>query len=101
RRGQPQQRHLVRAGAQPLVYRRHVGELQPPAELDAEESEAHVEHLPEAQARPFHRYATVQRSGRRICSLASLRATTISRPPVARSTSPRWRTSRTTTTCIS
>jgi hypothetical protein len=53
-RREPEHRHLVRAGAELLVDRRHVGELQPPSELDAEEAEAHVEHLPEAQTCSLH-----------------------------------------------
>ena len=55
RGGEPEQRHLVGTGAEPLVDGRHVGELQPPAELDAEEAVAHVEQLPEAQPRSHHR----------------------------------------------
>src|SRR3989449_6857417 len=41
--------------SQPLVHGRHVGELQSPAELDAEESEAHVQQLPETEDGFLHR----------------------------------------------
>src|SRR6202022_4606467 len=55
RRGQPEDRHLVRTCSQALVDRRHVGELQSPAELNAEETKAHVEQLPERHLRLLHR----------------------------------------------
>ena len=48
RRGEPQNRNLVGARAQVLIDGAHVGHLQAPAELDAEEAEAHVPDLPEA-----------------------------------------------------
>src|SRR5215831_19099843 len=39
----------MRVGAEILVDRAHVGHLQRPAELNAQEAEAHVPDLPEAQ----------------------------------------------------
>jgi hypothetical protein len=51
RRGEPEPRDVVALGAEPLVDGRHVGELEPPAELDAQEAEVHVEELRLAQAR--------------------------------------------------
>src|SRR5262249_3976730 len=46
--GEPENRNLVRLGAEVLVDGAHVGHLQSPAELDAQEAEAHVPDLPEA-----------------------------------------------------
>jgi len=53
-RGQPEERDLVGAGAQVFVDGAHVRHLQAPAELDAEEPEAHVPDLPEAEPGLFH-----------------------------------------------
>jgi len=47
RRGQPENRNLIGPGAQVFVDGTHVRHLQPPAKLDAEETEAHVPNLPE------------------------------------------------------
>jgi hypothetical protein len=47
RRGQPKDGYLVRASAKIFVDGTHVRHLQPPAKLNAEESEAHVPNLPE------------------------------------------------------
>src|SRR5262249_20454497 len=49
RGGEPQHGDLVRVGAEVLVDGAHVGHLQRPAELDAQEAEGHVPDLPEAQ----------------------------------------------------
>ncbi len=54
RRGEPEHGNLVRARAEVLVDGTHVGHLQTPAELDAEEAEAHVPDLPEAQGGLVH-----------------------------------------------
>src|SRR5437016_13322053 len=51
RRGEPENGDLVGVGAEVLVDGAHVGHLQCPAELDAQEAEAHVPDLPEAQVR--------------------------------------------------
>ena len=48
RRRQPQDRDLVGARAQIFVDGAHVGHLQSPAKLNAEEPETHVPDLPEA-----------------------------------------------------
>ena len=42
RRGEPEQRDVALTGAEILVDGAHVGHLQAPAELDAEEPETHV-----------------------------------------------------------
>src|SRR5205085_10650497 len=46
---EPEDRYLVRVRAELRIDRAHVGELQAPAELDAEKAEAHIPDLPEAQ----------------------------------------------------
>ena len=51
RRGQPQDGNLVGPRAQVLIDGAHVRHLQAPAELDAQEAEAHVPYLPEAALR--------------------------------------------------
>ena len=48
RRRQPEHGDLVGVARQVFVDGAHVGHLQAPAELDAEEAEAHVPDLPEA-----------------------------------------------------
>ena len=45
---EPENRNLVSARSQVFVNRAHVGHLQAPSKLDAEEAEAHVPYLPEA-----------------------------------------------------
>ena len=55
RRGKPEDGQLVRRGAEHLVDGAHVGQLQRPPELDAEEAKAHVPYLPEAAAGLLHR----------------------------------------------
>ena len=47
RRGEPEQRDLIRLGAKIFINGAHVRHLQAPAELDAEKAEAHVPDLPE------------------------------------------------------
>ncbi len=54
RRGQPQDRDLVRARSQVFVDGAHVRHLESPAELNAEEPEAHVPDLPKAESRFGH-----------------------------------------------
>ena len=54
RRSQPEDRNLVGAGAQVFVDGAHVGHLESPAKLNAEESEAHVPDLPEGFGGLFH-----------------------------------------------
>src|SRR6185369_3641625 len=46
RRSEPEDRNLVRAGAEVLVNGAHVCHLQTPAKLYAEEAEAHIPDLP-------------------------------------------------------
>ena len=53
RRREPEHRHLVRLRAELLVDGAHVRHLQPPAELDAEEPEAHIPDLPERETGRF------------------------------------------------
>src|SRR5439155_24824051 len=54
RRRQPQHRDLLRLRPEVLVDGAHVRHLQPPAELDAEETEGHVPYLPETQTWLVH-----------------------------------------------
>src|SRR6185437_7485333 len=46
-RGEPEDGNLVGTSAQVFIDGAHVGHLQSPAKLNAEESEAHVPDLPE------------------------------------------------------
>ena len=62
-RGEPEHRDLVRGGAQVLVDGAHVRHLQAPPELDAQEAEAHVPDLPEAQSRLVHASSSCRRIG--------------------------------------
>ena len=53
-RGQPQDGQGIGVCPQVAVNGAHVGHLQSPAELDAEEAEAHVPDLPERKTRFLH-----------------------------------------------
>ncbi len=54
RRGQPKNRNLIGPRAQVFVDGAHIGHLQSPAKLDAEEAEAHVPDLPKGAGRLVH-----------------------------------------------
>ena len=56
--GQPQYGNLICARAQVFVDGAHVGHLQSPAELDAEETKAHVPDLPEISGRLMHGFGS-------------------------------------------
>ncbi len=63
-RREPEDGDLVSVGAEVLVDGAHVGHLQRPAELDAQEAEAHVPDLPEAQVRSLDASgASIRRAG--------------------------------------
>jgi hypothetical protein len=63
RRGQPEQRNLVRLCAKFFVDGAHIGHLQAPAELDAQKAEIHGEDVAErATARRNGRWIGIHRS---------------------------------------
>ena len=63
RSGQPQDGDLVGACAEIFIDGAHVGHLQAPAKLDAEEAEAHVPYLPKAALRLAEMHDVALRCG--------------------------------------
>src|SRR5579859_1357967 len=56
--GEPEDRNLVGTRAKIFIDGAHVGHLQSPAELNAEEAETHVPDLPEGLGWLFHMWAS-------------------------------------------
>ena len=54
RRGEPENRNLIGFGAEIFVDGAHVGHLQAPSKLDAEEAKTHIPDLPEVARRLVH-----------------------------------------------
>ncbi|XWK65422.1 hypothetical protein RBB80_17055 [Tunturiibacter gelidiferens] len=71
--GEPQDGDLIGAGSEVLVDGTHVGHLEAPSELNAEEAEAHIPDLPEAALGLSHgdsrRFFEMNRSERWVVSL--------------------------------
>src|ERR1041384_3776139 len=73
RAGKPKNRYSIRVGAEVGIDRAHVGELQSPAELNAQEPEAQVPNLPVTQTWFFHQLGSSLSSSHRLTSIAAVR----------------------------